>query len=66
MTTAKKVTQSLARHTNIQTKPSNTYEHISIYYIVKLPNVHVAATPITILREVLYKGSITNTSKTNA
>jgi hypothetical protein len=34
--------------------------------VVKLPHVHVAATAVAILREVLYKGSITKTSKTNA
>jgi hypothetical protein len=33
--------------------------------VVKL-HAHATATAVTILREVLYKGSITKTSKTNA
>jgi hypothetical protein len=34
--------------------------------VVKLSHVHFAATPVAILREVLYEGSTTKTSKTNA
>ena len=49
---------------------TNACEHIRIYNIimsvVKLLYAHVAATLVAILSDVLYKGSVTKTSKTNS
>jgi hypothetical protein len=49
-------------------KPTNADVHVRIYYtinLVKLIQVHVSTTLVSILREVLYKWYITRASKIN-
>jgi len=50
-------------------KPTNTYKHLRVFYIMKIVNLlhaHVSTTLMAILREMSYKGYITKIARTSA
>jgi len=54
---------------NMKVKPTNTYKHLRVSYIINIVNLlraHVSTILVAILREVSCKGHITKIARTSA
>jgi hypothetical protein len=57
---------------DMEMSPTSACKHLKLSYrilyykLLNLPDAHVSATLVAILREVTYRGYITETSRTNA
>jgi hypothetical protein len=53
----------------MKVKPTNTYKHLRVSYIINIVNIlhaHVSITVVAILREVSYKGYVAKLARTSA